>query len=43
MIRKIALLLWIGLSVNAQNHDCFQLPAASLEDIKNDVFYLASE
>jgi aminopeptidase YwaD len=43
MIRKIALLLWIGLSVNAQNHDCYELPAASLEDIKNDVFYLASK
>jgi len=43
MFRKIALFIWISFSLNAQNHDCYELPATSLEDIKNDVFYLASE
>jgi len=43
MLRKIALFIWIGFSLNGQNHECFELPASSLEDIKNDVFYLASE
>ncbi len=43
MLRKIALFIWISFSLNGQNHNCFELPASSLEDIKNDVFYLASE
>ena len=42
MIRKIALFILIGFGLNAQHHECFELPASSLEDIKNDVFYLAS-
>lgn len=43
MLKKIAFFVGIGLGLSAQNHDCFEFPASSLEDIKNDVFYLASE